>query len=127
MAGRHALLGVGLVVLLTSLLTACGGGSNGSPTITTTGSSHATKSPSGGDGASSQAKQVVVPKIVGEHYVDAVRELHHRGLSQHAPGFTGSDSSTALNGCETILSQAPSPGAKVPPRTTIAIVFGLAH
>jgi hypothetical protein len=132
--GRQALhLSVaGLVVLLATVLTACGGAttstssSTNSTTAAATGSSQTAESAKQGGGAS-PAKQVVVPKIVGEHFADAVHALHLRGLREHAPGFTGSDSSTALNGCETILSQAPSPGAKVPQHSTVAIVFGLRH
>jgi beta-lactam-binding protein with PASTA domain len=74
-----------------------------------------------------QAPRVVVPKLVGEHYRVAVRRLHQRGLTAHAPGFTGSYSSTGMNGCETILNQAPAPGSNVEPHTSVAIVIGLAH
>jgi hypothetical protein len=130
--GRQAfhLSVAGLVVLLATLLTACGGAATSTSSSTTpttaaaTGSSHTAESGKGSARAS-PARRVVVPKIVGKHFVDAVHALHQRGLRQHAPGFPGSDSSTALNGCETILSQAPSAGTEVAPHSIVAIVFGL--
>jgi PASTA domain len=120
--GRQAfhVLGAGLVVLLATLLTACGGaGNTTSPTTTTTKAASSTST------GHAQAARVVVPKLVGKHYELAVRDLHQRGLTQHAPGFTGSYSSTAMNGCETILNQAPAPGSKVAPHTSVSIVIGL--
>jgi beta-lactam-binding protein with PASTA domain len=107
-------------VLLAAALAACGGGGSSSSTTTNaaTTASAATHA---------QAPRVVVPKLIGKHYRLAVRELHHRGLTAHAPGFTGSYSSTGMNGCETILHQAPPPGAKIPEHTSVAIIIGLAH
>jgi beta-lactam-binding protein with PASTA domain len=108
-------------VLLATVLTACGGAAGTSSTTTTTGAAATTTT------THAQAARVAVPKLVGRHYRDAVRALHQRGLTAHAPGFTGSYSSTTMNGCETILNQAPAPGATLPPHTSVAIVIGLRH
>jgi beta-lactam-binding protein with PASTA domain len=112
------LVGTGLAGLVAAVLTACGGTSSSASPTTNTASATTTHA---------QAAPVVVPRLVGKHYRLAVRDLHQRGLTAHAPGFTGSYSSTAMNGCETILNQAPSPGAKVAPRSAVAIVIGLAR
>jgi hypothetical protein len=124
--GRQAfhLLAAGLLALVAMGPISCGGaGTSSSPM---TGQSRPTTAADNGGGPSPQARRVVVPKVVGDHYRLAVRELHERGLTAHAPGFTGSYSSTGMNGCETILNQAPAPGSKVHPHSVVAIVIGLA-
>jgi hypothetical protein len=114
-----------LIAGVTTLLVAGCGGSTSSRTA-----SHSTTAAaaSGGTGReqAKRSREVRVPKIVGERYGPAVRDLHQAGLVQHAPGFTGTIGNPRYNGdCKKIITQAPPAGARLPKGGTVAIVYGV--
>jgi hypothetical protein len=119
----------GLSVGLASLaLGACGSSDSGTddstePTTHAGASSPATGG-AGGRGDRGE-ERVAVPKLVGESFDDAVRDVRVAGLRQQVQGFPGTVGNPDNEGsCLEILSQAPPPGAKVPGGDTISIVFG---
>jgi beta-lactam-binding protein with PASTA domain len=86
-------------------------------------------SPATGDGERAggdrQEERVVVPNLVGERFMVAVRKVRAAGLEQQAPGFTGTlDNPDNEGGCEQILRQAPPAGTKVEKGGTVWIVYG---
>jgi beta-lactam-binding protein with PASTA domain len=69
---------------------------------------------------------VRVPKLVGERFGRAVKEVERVGLNQEAPHFTGTVGNPHYNGhCQRVLNQSPPPGARVPKGYTVAIVYGV--
>jgi beta-lactam-binding protein with PASTA domain len=71
-------------------------------------------------------KRVTVPKLVGERFERAVREVDRAGLQQHAPAFTGTIGNPHYKGnCKKILSQSPPPGTRLPKGATVSIVYGV--
>src|SRR3954452_20669921 len=114
-----------LVVGVTALLVVGCGGSSSSRTT----SQSTTAAAASGGASRKQAKrspEVRGPKIVGERYGRAVRNLHQAGLVQHAPGFTGTIGNPRYNGdCKKIITQAPPAGSRLPKGGTVAIVYGV--
>ena len=113
-----------LVVL--SLIAGCGSGAPAQTTRASAALRSAAKSARAVSGGVTREK-VAVPKVVGEPFDRADAALHRRGLFQDSAGFPGSDSSTVMNGCTAVLSQAPAPGTRVPERTTIHVTLGLSR
>lgn len=71
-------------------------------------------------------ERVEVPKLVGERFGVAVRQVEEAGLEQHAPAFTGTIGNPHYNGnCKRILSQSPPPGTRLPKGATVSIVYGV--
>lgn len=71
-------------------------------------------------------ERVSVPKLVGERFGKAVRDVERAGLEQHAPAFTGTIGNPHYNGhCKKILSQSPPAGTKLPKGATVSIVYGV--
>lgn len=101
----------------------CGSGSSSSSSTTTSASaSHAKASAP----AAPHVKEVRVPKLVGERFGPAVKEVERLGLSQEAPHYTGTAGNPHYNGhCQRVLNQSPPPGTKVPKGYTVAIVYGV--
>lgn len=113
---------VGVAALaLAALPSACG--SSGSPS----------SPPSASRGAQARAGdehpaggRVVVPRLVGERFEVAVRDVHEAGLEQTAPGFPESIGNPTFNGrCKKVLSQSPRPGTKLRRGSTVGIVYGV--
>jgi beta-lactam-binding protein with PASTA domain len=70
-------------------------------------------------------KRVVVPKLVGERFEQAVRDVERVGLQQHAPAFPGTQGNPHYSGnCMKILNQSPPAGTKLPKGGTVSIVYG---
>jgi beta-lactam-binding protein with PASTA domain len=101
----------------------CGSGSSGSSTTTaSTSAQHATSSAPNVQ----HVKEVRVPKLVGERFGRAVKEVKRLGLDQEAPHYTGTVGNPHYNGhCQRVLNQSPPPGTKVPKGYTVAIVYGV--
>jgi hypothetical protein len=95
------------------------------------GSGSSTTSPSGTRTGASAApahrvEKVTVPKLVGERFGRAVKEVRRAGLEQRAPAFTGTVGNPHYNGhCQRILNQSPPPGTRVPKGYTVALVYGV--
>jgi hypothetical protein len=114
------------VPLVASACLAVGCGSSGTPTTTSSSSSIAQKPPAPRHRAGASVKRVTVPKLVGERFEKAVREVDRAGLQQHAPAFTGTIGNPHYKGnCKKILSQSPPPGTRLPKGATVSIVYGV--
>jgi hypothetical protein len=113
-----------IVVLAAGLVAGCGG--SGTSTSTTASSSVARTPPAQEQGSEAAVKRVAVPKLVGERFGKAVRDVERVGLQQHAPAFTGTVGNPHYNGkCKKILSQSPPAGTKLPKGATVSIVYGV--
>jgi hypothetical protein len=114
------------VVLVGSACLAVGCGSSGTPTSTSSSSTVAQKPPAPRQQPGASVKRVTVPKLVGERFERAVREVDKAGLQQHAPAFTGTIGNPHYKGnCKKILSQSPPPGTRLPKGATVSIVYGV--
>jgi hypothetical protein len=94
------------------------------PSPSTSSSGVAEKQPAAQSGG--RVERVEVPKLVGERFGVAVRQVEEAGLEQHAPAFTGTIGNPHYNGnCKRILSQSPPPGTRLPKGATVSIVYGV--
>lgn len=112
-----------LIVWVTAILVA---GCGGSSSPTTSRSTTAAAASGSGHAVAQRVPEVRVPKLVGERFEPAAREVARAGLEEHSPGFTGTIGNPAYNGkCMRILTQAPPAGTQLPKGATVAIVFGV--
>ncbi len=103
----------------------CGSGSSSPSSTATSGSPSASRAEASAP-AAHNAGEVRVPKLVGERFGAAVKEVERLGLSQDAPHYTGTVGNPHYSGhCQRVLNQSPPPGTKVPKGYTVAIVYGV--
>jgi hypothetical protein len=125
MTGGRIVLGVA-AGLATLTIVACG-----SSASEESGSTGSTTQAADGPSASVRPEQdsrpelVTVPKLVGESFDDAVRDVRKAGLEHQSPGFPGTVGNPRNEGsCLTVLSQAPPPGTRLRGGDIVSIIFG---